>query len=99
MTGIGSRAERARLQRALEQSERRLDDLRRQRSAESRAYDQTIWALASVLGEVEQDLERVAESRTWRLGHWAASVVHRLRGSRTLTPGAVEVALRRIESI
>lgn len=58
-----------------------------------------IAALAKGIAAVRGDIERVAESRSWRLGHGVARSVDRLRKRPLITDGAVARALARLDTV
>jgi GT2 family glycosyltransferase/spore maturation protein CgeB len=55
--------------------------------------------LTAGLGEVRADVERVADSRAWRVGHGLALAADRVRMRRRVTGGAVVAAVSRLQAL
>jgi O-antigen biosynthesis protein len=63
------------------------------------AQDELLQTLAAGIAEVRGDVERIAESRAWRVGHRLALTADRLRMRRRVTDGAVAAALVRLSAL
>jgi chromosome segregation ATPase len=95
-------SERARLQS-------RIDVLTEQALSESAQVDRLRGLVRSLEGEIAEltagiatvrsDVERVAASRAWRLGHGLAMITDRLRMRRAVTGGAVVSALAALTAL
>jgi spore maturation protein CgeB/GT2 family glycosyltransferase len=61
-----------------------------------RELEQLNSTLTVTLGQVKNDVERAADSRAWRWGHFATTLGWRLRGRQVRTQGALAAAIGRI---
>ena len=75
------------------------DRLREELERVRREYRQRLTAVALELDELASDLDRVAASRAWRIGHGISSLARRLAGRPAATPGAVELARGRVRRL
>jgi hypothetical protein len=64
-----------------------------------REHRQRMAAIAAGLDDLAADLDRIAASRAWRLGHGAATLLRRVARRPARTAGAVEAARARVEEI
>jgi O-antigen biosynthesis protein len=88
-----------RRRRALEaEVEYRKRDQERQ-AQQLQQQDELLNALTTGLGELKADIERVAASRAWRVGHGLARSADRLRLRHRVTGGAVDAALTRARAL
>ena len=55
-----------------------------------------LWRLTSEMRRLEEDLEAIGHSRSWRFGHWLATTLRRLTFNPPHGDGAVSAARRRI---
>jgi GT2 family glycosyltransferase/spore maturation protein CgeB len=97
--GERSATEIAELRRSIEAAAEQGRRAASEHSARVRELEQLVSVLAGGLAQVQEDINRAADSRAWRWGHGATKALRRLALRRNVTDGALTRSLKRIEQI